>query len=136
VSTTTADDVAVAGTDYRYQTLADGHIASATLQRDSSVRMGIDAQGALAASFTRMGMEGERFGATMSVATGTMVGNMINNMQAIGSDDAIALVKMGMNLSNSNGASVPATQALGPGSGGGNGGGLQLNLPKGSTVTM
>ena len=124
--TTTADDVAVSGTDYRYLGMTDTFISENAKQRNASVQLGIDAMGSLAASFTRMNLEGERFGASMSIATGVMTGNMITNMQAVGADDAIALVKMGMNLSNSPSAPVPSNPF---GATGGAGSGLNFNLP-------
>jgi hypothetical protein len=133
VPTTTADDVAVAGTDYRYQGMADTFIANNTIQRDAAVRQGIDAQGGLAAGFMRMNMEAERFGSMMSVATAVQCAGMIGMLDSINGDIATALVKMGLNLSNSASAPVPSNPF---GATGGAGSGLNFNLPKGMTVTQ
>jgi hypothetical protein len=113
MATTTADDVAVSGTDYRYQGLADSFIAANTQQRDGLVRIGLESIGSLSKGFAAVNHLTDQWIGSVAQLFPAITASAMGQIAAVGADDALEFVKLGAALSNSASPPVPGYQNLG-----------------------
>lgn len=140
MATTTADDVQVSGTDYRFQGMTDGYLARAAAEANAHSKMSVDTQGALAKGFAFLNSQLDQLTAFMTALFPSLVTSSVNALNAVGADDAMAFVKIGASLANSASPPTPAYQNLGtagPGqSQGYPGGATPFYLPPKGTTTV